>query len=82
VDYASQQPDENGDLQSLVVSGLDPKVQPVTGAAAGFVFQETAEIDGSPPADTIRIVVRTFQWEIGVSSDWAAADLPFLLRVW
>lgn len=82
VEYNSTYPDQTGELQAVDPKAPLAKVVPPAGTATDLVFVERAVFESAPPTGKFQIHVRTFQWQVGVSSDWAPADLPFFLGVW
>ncbi len=81
VDYNFSYPNEQGELVAV-----DPKFGLVVAnqleAVPGTnLFHGRAHLSSTPPAQKLRYVVRTHEWVVGVSSDWALADLDFGLLV-
>lgn len=82
IDYNFSYPNEQGEQTpvdpkfGLVIADLKEAV------ASTNLFLGRAHLSSTPPAQKFRYVVRTYGWEIGVSADWALADLDFGLLVY
>lgn len=83
VDYLTEYPDENGDLQPLVLAGR--VCQAIVDGAAhplNTLFMTWHAINAAPPPGLLRITVQTVSWVIGTSTDWTLVDAPFFLAIW
>ena len=72
IDYNAQYPDADLDLQTIDVQrpmgwGYAPT------SVNHLVHVRTARVDANS------ISARVYEWEVGVSTDWALADVPFVV---
>jgi len=81
VDYQAEYPDENGDLQPLVIGARFADAIPVA-PPLNTLHQAWHAINLAPPAGLIRITVQTLSWVVGSSTDWALVDAPFFVAIW